>query len=305
MSDFQKPMGGTEIMYHELMRRLPDEYKERFSIFNYVSHADFNKPTIFWNQLSYDQPAIEWLKEPSNIDQISHFVFVSHWQSELFRKIFNIAGYKTSVIQNACIGVQQRPFGKRDKVKICYTSTPYRGLDVLLSAWQILKPEDCELHIFSSCKIYGKEFGDAEDAKYQELYDFCRNTEGIVYRGSIDNDKLREELPNFDILAYPCTFEETSCIAVIEALSAGLIVVTSNLGALPETTEGLATIYPYLMDKQTHAGFFASILEKEIAEVRNGKNFEQQSRLYAQRWSWDNRINQWTNLLDTLGQKHY
>ena len=158
MSDFQKPMGGTEIMYHELMRRLPDEYKERFSIFNYVSHADFSKPTIFWNQLSYDQPAIEWLKEPSNIDQISHFVFVSHWQSELFRKIFKIAGYKTSVIQNACIGVQQRPSGKRDKVKICYTSTPYRGLDVLLSAWQILKPEDCELHVFSSCKIYGKEF---------------------------------------------------------------------------------------------------------------------------------------------------
>ena len=137
------------------------------------------------------------------------------------------------------------------------------------------------------------------------MYDFCRNTEGIVYRGSIDNNQLREELPNFDILAYPCTFEETSCIAVIEALSAGLNVVTSNLGALPETTEGLATLYPYLMDKQTHAAFFASILEKEIAEVRNGKNLEHQSRLYAQRWSWDNRINQWINLLDTLGQKHY
>lgn len=305
MSSFINPLGGTELMYNELMKRLPNEYKEKFSIFNYISDGDFSKPTIFWNQLSYDQKAIEWLKESTNIDKINQFVFVSHWQSEYFRKIYNISGYKTTVIQNACIGVEHRVFGKREKIKICYTSTPFRGLEVLLKAWEKINHKDCELHIFSSCEIYGKNFFDSEDYKYQELYDFCKNTDGIVYRGSIPNNELREELPSFDILAYPCTFEETSCIAVIEALSAGLSVITNNLGALPETTEGCATIYPFLMNKEIHATFFSNILEKEIEKIRNGKNIEHLTKPYAERWNWDNRIKQWINFLDTLSQRPY
>ena len=131
-----KPMGGTELMYEELMKRLPQEYKDKFSIFNYPAYADITKPTIYWNQLSYDKNAVQLLQNQENVDDINQFVFVSHWQSEQFRKTFNIPGYKTHVIKNACIGVEQRQSGKRDKVKLCYTSTPWRGLDVLLAAWE-------------------------------------------------------------------------------------------------------------------------------------------------------------------------
>ena len=303
-SNFELPMGGTELMYNELMKRLPEEYKNKFSIFNYVNQAGFSKPTIYWCQLSYDQQAVQWLQNPENINAINHFVFVSHWQAELFRKCFNIAGYKTSVIQNACIGVSPRERKNIDKVKICYTSTPYRGLEVLVKAWEKLNPQNCELHVFSSCKIYGKDFSASEEHKYAELYDACRNLEGIVYRGSIPNEELRDELPSFDILAYPCTFEETSCIAVIEALSAGLSVVASNIGALPETTEGWATLYPYHMDVDKHAEKFASMLDKEIGEIRSGKHLQDQVNIYAPKWSWDNRINQWIELLDILSQKN-
>lgn len=297
---FQKPMGGTELMYNELMRRLPEKYKDKYSIFNYIGQADFNKPTVYWNQLSYDQQAVQWLSDSKSVDMIDHFVFISHWQSECYRKMFNIPGYKTSVIKNACLGVEQRTAGPRDVVRLCYTSTPFRGLDVLLEAWNKLNPKDCELHVFSSCKIYGEEYAFTEDPKYTDLYNACLNTKGIVYRGSVPNEELRKELPTFDILAYPCTFEETSCIAVIEALSAGLKVVTSNIGALPETTEGWATIYPYLMDKAKHASVFASVLEKEIEAVRKGMHLEEQTRIYTPRWSWDSRINEWINYLDVL-----
>ena len=44
---FNTPLGGTELMYNELMKRLPDLYTERFSIFNYLPNADFSKKTIF------------------------------------------------------------------------------------------------------------------------------------------------------------------------------------------------------------------------------------------------------------------
>lgn len=296
---FDKPMGGTELMYNELMRRLPD-INDEWSIFNYILNANLQKRTIYWNQLSDDQAAVQWLADGNNVNEIDHFVFVSHWQSERYRKKFNIPGYKTTVIQNACIGVETRQPGEREIIRLCYTSTPFRGLDVLLDAWDILSPKDCELHVFSSCQIYGPEFAQSEDPKYTDLYNRCLNTKGIVYRGSVPNDELRKELPTFDILAYPCTFEETSCIAVIEALSAGLRVVTSNLGALPETTEGWARLYPYLMNKEKHAEVFASILKEEIENIRKGLHLSLQTQVYAPKWNWDNRINDWNNLLNNL-----
>ena len=301
-----KPMGGTELMYEELMKRLPEDLKNKYSIFNYIPHADFSKTTIFWNQLSYDQNAVSFLSNPENVDKIDHFVFVSHWQAEVYRKVFNIPGYKTTVIKNASIGVDAREPGKRDKIRLCYTSTPWRGLDVLIKAWKILDPKDCELHVFSSTKIYGKDFAVSAAGEYEDLFDECRNTPGVVYRGFSTNESLRKELHSFDIMAYPNTFEETSCIAVIEALCAGLRVVTSNLGALPETTEGWARIYPYLMNKDKHAEVFANVLHEEINKIKNNElnlHLELQKQVYPQRWNWDERIKEWIDFLSTVKEK--
>lgn len=302
---FDKPLGGTELMYNELMNRVGSKY-DHLSIFNYIGQADFNKTTVYWNQLSYDQQGVQWLSNPNDIDMIDHFVFVSHWQAEKYRQIFKIPGYKTHVIKNACLGVSERQAGSRDKVRLCYMSTPWRGLDVLLQAWELIKPKDAELHIFSSCKIYGPDFADSTEQHYQQLYDKCSELPNVVYRGSIPNDQLRKELHTFDILAYPNTFEETSCIAVIEALSTGLRVVTSNIGALPETTEGWARMYPYLMNKNKHAEVFSKILAEEIDLIKTSQLdtvLELQKQTYAPRWSWDQRITEWITFLNSLEEK--
>jgi glycosyltransferase involved in cell wall biosynthesis len=300
---FERPLGGTELMHEELMRRLSDEEKEEYSIFNYPEQADFNKKMIYWNQLSYDQDAVKFLSYKENIDRIEKIVFVSHWQAEQFRKIFRIPGSKTHVIKNACIGVGIRKHRQEKKIRLCYTSTPWRGLDILLNAWEILSPdpETHELHIFSSCKIYGPEYS-AEEQKYQYLYDWCERLPGVQYRGSVPNQQLRSETESFDILAYPCSFEETSCIAAIDALSAGLRVVCSSIGALPETTEGWARIYSYEEDRIVHSKKFAKILREEIEKVRSGsldRMLSDQANAYR-RWHWDERIEEWKSLLKTI-----
>jgi hypothetical protein len=115
---FEKPMGGTELMYNQLMELLPQEYKDKFSIFNYMVYADTTKPTVYWNQLSNDQEAVQFLSLPENVEAIDQFVFVSNWQSEQYRKQFNIPGYKTKVLKNASLDIVQRETGPKQKVKL-------------------------------------------------------------------------------------------------------------------------------------------------------------------------------------------
>ena len=85
---FEKPLGGTELMYNELIKRIPYSTKNEYSIFNYPNNADSNKKLVYWNQLSYDQEAVQFLQHQQNIDVIDKFVFVSNWQAEQFRKIY-------------------------------------------------------------------------------------------------------------------------------------------------------------------------------------------------------------------------
>jgi len=299
--DTTKPQGGTELMYEELMRRLDPKVLEKFSIFNYAVNADLRKRLVFWNQLSFDQDAVQFLRDSSTVDRIERFVFVGNWQAETYRKVFNIPGTKTHVIKNACLGVEDREIKQKRKLKIAYTSTPWRGLDVLLRAWELIDTKDIELHVFSSCKIYGEEFAKNSENQYQHLYEKCMRLENVIYRGSIPNEELRKEIVDFDILAYPNTFEETSCIAVIEALSAGLRVVCSNLGALPETTEGWARMYPFIIDPIIHSQRFAKILQEEIDKMKKGELIDflqKQMTIYKPKWSWDERIKDWNYLFN-------
>jgi glycosyltransferase involved in cell wall biosynthesis len=69
--------------------------------------------------------------------------------------------------------------------------------------------------------------------------------DGVDYRGSVGQADLARALSAAHILSYPNTFPETSCISVMEAMTAGLHVVSSHLGALPETGLGRASLVPF------------------------------------------------------------
>jgi glycosyltransferase involved in cell wall biosynthesis len=154
---------------------------------------------------------------------------------------------------------------------LVYTSTPQRGLAILVPVFEHLAETnpDIHLHVYSSFKIYGWE---EADKQFEELYETIRNHPQMTYHGFTPNEQLREELNKYHIFAYPSIWTETSCIAMLEAMSAGLVCVHSNLGALPETSGGLNVMYNVNMeDVQKHAGVFAGNLQAAIRLVRDKK----------------------------------
>jgi hypothetical protein len=68
-----------------------------------------------WNGFNLPgKKLVEWLdvferdqreREIILCDKIDKFVFVSHWQAEKFRQLFNIPGYKTHVFKNASLKI--------------------------------------------------------------------------------------------------------------------------------------------------------------------------------------------------------
>ena len=163
-------------------------------------------------------------------------VFVSHWQYEKFRYFFDIPLEKCFVIKNA---IQPIDFVRRSprngKLKLVYTSTPWRGLDVLLEAFEQVSDKDVELHIYSSTQIYGEKFHREHKNNYEHLWLKAKSQSRVTLHGYKTNTEVRKALMDSHIYVYPSTYEETSCLSALEAAMAGCLLLVTNFGALYET----------------------------------------------------------------------
>jgi tetratricopeptide (TPR) repeat protein/glycosyltransferase involved in cell wall biosynthesis len=224
---------------------------------------------LYWTGHGVEQPAVQALRDPAERAAYDGFAFVSDWQRRRYQEVFGLEPARTVVLRNGISPAFENLFALGESIRaakaqppvLAYTSTPDRGLDLLLEAF----PRICEavpgttLEVYSGLGLYG--FAPAEDqARFGTLYEPCRATAGVDYVGPVPQPELARRLRRTMLLAYPNTVPETSCIAVLEALAAGCVVVSSAWGALPETGAGFARLVPV-------EGGRAAYLDRFVAEV--------------------------------------
>jgi len=192
-------------------------------------HDDINQKTALYLK--------KMIKNEKPLSEIS-FIFVSHWQKNEYIKEYDISKKKTYVIKNALAKPFLNLFKPEDNILkwkkpiMAYTSTPYRGLKELLLVFPKIKEiiPELELHVYSSMKVYQNE----ETQDYAELYEKCKNMDGVVYIGSISQPELSKKLKEVLIFGYPNVFRETFCISIAEAMASGCYIISNNYGALQE-----------------------------------------------------------------------
>ena len=309
------PKGGTEILKEQLIAQLPEQSIDGINLIGSICHPSLvkeDKINILWQHLNYDQPNVKLMQDRKFVDSIDYFIYVSHWQYNRFREVYKIPEYKSFVIKNATHAFE--PVKKEslmitsDKIKLLYTSTPWRGLIILLKAIEILNKtrDDFEVDIYSSTKIYGSKFDENEKDKFTDLFDKCKNTKNVNYHGYTFNGEIRRAVEKAHIYAYPSIFEETSCLAIIEAMAAGCHVVTTNYGALPETCGEFATMIEFDSSGQNLIERYAETLNSVIDNYKNNlykDDLEMQIKYYNKNYSWETRIQEWINFLNYVRRK--
>src|SRR5215831_871732 len=268
------------------------ELKEKFGA---------TKPLVFWTGHADDQPSIGGLEFSRERRAWNGFAFVSEWQMAEFARAFWVPREKSRVLRNAIspsfveLLPQELWFVRKEPPVLVYTSAPYRGLDVLLTAFPAIRAAvpGTRLKVFSN-------LGDlnAPGNEYAGLQRQCRTTDGVDYVGSIGQAQLAEELQQAAALAYPSTFLETSCIAALEAMAAGALVLTARAGALPETTAGFAKLVDPRDDLIAYAHAFAAMaIEALRADEHNPESAltrrERQIAFIRQNYTWPGRALEW------------
>jgi glycosyltransferase involved in cell wall biosynthesis len=239
------------------------------------------------------------------------FVMVSEWQARAYAAAFGIARERVVIQRNAIApafetsGRRIPPFFRRDEAPLLvYTSTPFRGLDILLLAFPFIRAQvpGCRLKVYSSLQVYQVP---REKDDFEILYELCRAIDGAEYVGSIVQADLAKVLGEADILAYPNTYPETSCIAVMEAMAAGCLVLTSKLGALPETTAGYGFFIEPPPQILSHAINFARMTIDVVRAARqDAAKFamlvNRQMAFTRTEYTWSARTREWERWLARL-----
>ena len=292
--------GGSELIYQRVKERVPEDLWGHFQVILSRVRELEDKPRILWFQDTSRDPEVQFLKEQRERDKFERFVFPSDWSLEKYHLDLGVEYEKSVVLKNAIEPIPIHTKPKDGPIRLAYISTPHRGLDVLIGAFRAMKLENVELDIYSSFKIYG--WGSRDD-EYKPLYDACKDTPNVNYHGTVSNEEIREALQKTHILTYPNTYAETACISVIEAMSAGCVVVCPNLAVLPETCANFAWMYGYVHDKVEHARKFAYVLKDAIdnfweAPVQGGLAVQKQ--YFDMHYDIETTAKQWEMMLSTI-----
>jgi len=259
--------GGTELLAERLVGIIDPDMMSQYQIhLSRTTSKDDTKKQILWAHDLATDPAVSHLKD-GGWQEYDKIVFVSHWQQEMFNLYLGVPYSHGVVIENFIDPIDNHT-KPNDKIRLVYFSTPHRGLAILYPVFDALSklyPNELELRVFSSFDLYGWE---DRDKPFKDLFEKLESHPDIVYSKSVPNEQIREELKECHVFAYPSMWQETSCLCLIEAMSAGLSCVHSSYGALPETSGGITSMYSYEEDHNIHANKLFNTLQRCIEHIK-------------------------------------
>ena len=241
--------------------------------------------------------------------QFDKIFVLSEWHKQFMAQVYGMEDTsKLFVTKN---GIDLKRFDQkieRNPHRAIYSSSPDRGLEVLLRIWPRIKERvpDAELHIF-----YGFENWEKSVIGHQDQINLINKVKQLIkdnekldvkYHGRVAQDRLAKEFLKSGILSYLTWFSETSCQTAMEAQAAGCRIITSPIAALNETVGDRGVLIPGDWLSGEYQDRFVEETVKAMNRFESGDREELQK--YArENFSWSNVFNQWKELFDSILNK--
>ncbi len=160
--------------------------------------------------------------------------------SDWLRQHLQQQGYPTETTQVIYPGAAVEEFYQAElpshaELRIAYASLvmPYKGADVLIEALSLLHAADVKFRATIAGGTIQPEF-------VQALHEFIESEgmqELVEFPGALSRQELKQLYRTHNVLVFPSRFQEPFGISQIEAMAAGLTLITSGTGGAGEIIE--------------------------------------------------------------------
>ena len=168
----------------------------------------------------------------------------------------------------------------RDVPTILFLSNllPKKGASTLLDACVVLKRRALSFH----CTFYGAESDEITSERFASLVADRQLQDCVEFRGPVEGEEKKAAFNEADIFVLP-TQEDVFPLVLIEAMSAGLPVVSSDIGGIPEiVVEGKTGFLVQATSVEELANRLGLLLVEAELRSRMGKTAR---KIYKQRFT--------------------
>ncbi len=182
---------------------------------------------------------------------------------------------------------------ERNPLKVVFSSSPDRGMVELLKMWPLVVRvvPHAQLHLY-----YGFQNLD----KYPHMAQFKQHVESLLqqvpnvtWHGRVNQDELAREFLSAGVWAYPTSFLEVSCITAMEAMAAGVAILTSDCGALPETVGDRGILVPGRVNTEPYQRQFVGHLVSLLQNQEWRDEWGAKGMAHAENLSWEKVAQDW------------
>lgn len=220
------------------------------------AHSYASKINLWWcHDLAMYRNRENIFQHLWNIDGV---LAVSNYHKDQIHEVYGIDKSVINVIRNgvdlSLFDGEVEPIQKKEGVKyLLYSSRPERGLEHLVAPGGIME-ELAEDNVHLLVCGYDNPVPHMADY-YGYLNQRINELPNCSNIGSLTKKQLADLMRQVDLHVYPTPgpgareFREVSCITVMECMAAGLPMVTSDCGAIPETAKDGGVVMLPLTDR--------------------------------------------------------
>ena len=138
--------------------RLSPELTEHFQVIcSRIRKIEEDKIRVYWVHDLPQDPETNHLRDPNSRDRFHKIVFCGNWQYNQYVNLLGVPQNESCVTLDTPIEPINYVEKPKDEIRLIYTSTPQRGLAILVPVFIELskKYPNLRLDVFSSFSIYG------------------------------------------------------------------------------------------------------------------------------------------------------